>query len=335
MSPMPSRRRFLTTMSLAGVATLVGAPQPPAAEEAPETTAIRLAKNAGICVAPQYVAEELLLRAEGFAELRYIDLVTSAAAVEAVGRGLVDFTGAFVAPLVVAIDSGAPITLLAGLHAGCFKLFGNRSIRTITDLKGKTAGVEALGSLRHLLLSLIAAQAGLDAVEDIRWVTGNSPRPDELFAAGKIDAFLGLPPEPQEMLARRIGKVVVNSTLDRPWSQYFCCMFAGNKEFVRKHPVATKGVLRAILKAADLCVSEPGRVAQRVIDGAYTDRNAFALETLSELRYRWREYDSADTARFYARRLQEAGVIKSSSQKIIGEGTDWRFLNELKGELKA
>src|SRR2546426_4115144 len=37
---------------------------------------------------------------------------------------------------------------------------------------------------------------------------------------------------------------------------------------------------------------------------------------------RWREYDPEDTVRFYALRLQEAGMIKSSPQKIIAEGTD-------------
>jgi len=50
---------------------------------------------------------------------------------------------------------------------------------------------------------------------------------------------------------------------------------------------------------------------------------------------KWREYDHEDTIRFYALRLHEAGVITSSPQKIIAEGTDWRFINELKRELKA
>jgi NitT/TauT family transport system substrate-binding protein len=39
--------------------------------------------------------------------------------------------------------------------------------------------------------------------------------------------------------------------------------------------------------------------------------------------------------RFWALRLHEAGVIKSSPQKLIAQGTDWRFLNELKKELKG
>jgi NitT/TauT family transport system substrate-binding protein len=34
-------------------------------------------------------------------------------------------------------------------------------------------------------------------------------------------------------------------------------------------------------------------------------------------------------------RLGDVGLIEASAQKMIGEGTDWRFLNQLKRELKA
>jgi NitT/TauT family transport system substrate-binding protein len=113
-------------------------------------------------------------------------------------------------------------------------------------------------------------------------------------------------------------------------------MLAGNRAFVRKYPLATKAVLRAILKAADLCVSEPARAAQRLVDGGYTPRYDYALQTLNEVPYdKWREYDPEDTVRFYALRLREVGMIKSSPQKIIADGTDWRFLNKLKRELKT
>ena len=166
--------------------------------------------------------------------------------------------------------------------------------------------------------------------------TGPSVKPLELFAAGKIDAFLGTPPEPQDLRARNVGHVIFSSIVDRPWSQYFCCMLAGNREYVRKYPAAAKRVLRAILKAADLCATEPTRVARRIVDGGFTDRYDYALQTLSEIPYdKWREYDAEDTLRFYALRLHEGGFIKSTPQKIIAESTDWRFLDELKRELKA
>jgi len=130
--------------------------------------------------------------------------------------------------------------------------------------------------------------------------------------------------------------VIVDWAVDQPWSHYFCCMLAGNSEFVRKHPVATKRVLRAILKAADLCVSEPARVARLLVERGYAQRYEYALQALQEIPYnRWREYDAEDSIRFYALRMHQAGLIKSNPNKLIAKHTDWRFLNELKKELKA
>jgi NitT/TauT family transport system substrate-binding protein len=100
--------------------------------------------------------------------------------------------------------------------------------------------------------------------------------------------------------------------------------------------VATKRALRAILKAADVCAVEPDRAAQLIVEKGFTPRYDYALQTMQEIPYhRWREYDPEDTIRFYALRLHEAGMIKSSPQKLIAQGTDWRFLNELKKELKG
>jgi NitT/TauT family transport system substrate-binding protein len=113
-------------------------------------------------------------------------------------------------------------------------------------------------------------------------------------------------------------------------------MLIGNQEFVRKYPIAAKRVLRAILKAADLCATQPEPAARRIVDRGFTPRYDYAVQTLSELPYdKWREYDPEDTMRFYALRLHEAGFIKASPQKIIADSADWRFLNELKRELKA
>jgi NitT/TauT family transport system substrate-binding protein len=332
-----TRRRFLTTLSMAGAASLVRAPQGLAAEGVLETTAIRLAKIPGICIAPQYVAEELL-RDEGFTDVRYVAVSTGVGQSEAIANGTVDFSLNFAAPLVIPMDAGAPISVVAGVHAGCFELFGHEGINSITDLKGRSVGVQGLGSSPHVFLAAMAAQVGLDPIKDIHWIVSADPsvKPIELFAAGKIDAFLGFPPEPQELRARHIGHVIVNSSIDRPWSQYFCCMLAGNREFVRQHPVATKRVLRAILKATDLCVTDPAGVAHRVVAGGFTPSYDYALQTLNEVPYdKWREYDAEDTIRFYALRLHEIGMIKSSPQKIIADSTNWQFFNELKRELKV
>ena len=143
------------------------------------------------------------------------------------------------------------------------------------------------------------------------------------------------PREPQELRAKQIGHVVVDTRTDRPWSQYFCCMVAANRDFVRAHPMASKRALRALLKATDLCALEPTRAAQLVVERGYTSHYDYAMQTIEEIPYnRWHEYDPEDTVRFYALRLQEAGMIQSTPQKIIAQGTNWRFLNEIKKELK-
>jgi len=64
--------------------------------------------------------------------------------------------------------------------------------------------------------------------------------------------------------------VIVNSAVDLPWSQYFCCVVAANREFVRQNPVATKRALRAILKATDICALEPERAAKYIVDNGFT-----------------------------------------------------------------
>jgi NitT/TauT family transport system substrate-binding protein len=123
-----------------------------------------------------------------------------------------------------------------------------------------------------------------------------------MFQDGKVDAVMTGPPLSFDLRTKRIGQVIVNTTTDRPWSQHFCCLITARKDFVLKNPVATKRAVR----------------------------------TVKELPYgRWRDYDPEASVRFYALRLHDVGMIKSSPQKIIAQGTDWRFLNELKRELKG
>ncbi|MCP3395471.1 ABC transporter substrate-binding protein [Bradyrhizobium sp. CCGB12] len=205
-------------------------PNPP-----PETTTIRLAKNPSICIAPQYVLSDLL-NAEGFTNVVYVDSDAGVEQTKAIAKGDIDFTLHFSGPLLLEIDRGASITVVAGVHVGCFELFAKEDIRSVADLKGHTVGQQGVGSSPHVFISAMATLVGLDPAKDIEWVTSASVKPIELFAAGKIDAFLGFPPEPQRLRAQHIGHVIVNSALDRPWSQYFCCMLAGNREFVRKNP---------------------------------------------------------------------------------------------------
>jgi NitT/TauT family transport system substrate-binding protein len=332
---MITRREFVNGVALAGAAGALGfGRELLAAEAPPETTRIRILISPAICFAPLYVAEDLL-RAEGFTDVQYVKADGGLNDEKMIAKGEADLMAGFAGRHILALDAGDPIVVLSGMHIGCYELFATDRIRSIRDLKGKQVAVTQLTSGRHILLSVMAVNVGLDPLKDIRWVTDPARKSIDLFADGKIDGFMSFPPEHLELRAKKVGHVLVNTTTERPWSQYFCCMTASSREFVRKHPVAVKRTLRALLKANEICTSDPQRAGKLLVQKGYTRNVEYAVQSIKELPYdRWHDYDPADTLRFYALRMHEAGMIKTSPQKLIAQGSDWRFVNQLKKEMK-
>src|SRR5438046_127126 len=131
MHMIQNRRRLLAMLSSAASACFIGGPDSSAQEQPPETSSLRLAKIPGICVAPQYVAEELL-RSEGFTSIQYVEMPVNV--YPGFAAGAIDISMAFIAPFIISIDAGLPLVLLGGVHAGCFELFGTERINSIRDL---------------------------------------------------------------------------------------------------------------------------------------------------------------------------------------------------------
>ena len=336
MSPRLTRRSFLANTSALGAASFLGLPRTAEAEPPPETTKLRIFEAAPTCLAPQYIAQELL-QAEGFTDIRYLKWPTDTHLwpPENLVSGELDICLTFIPQDVIHIEAGAPVVILAGSHAGCVEVVASLKVRSTAELKGKTVAVSQLGGDEHIFISMFAAYVGLNPQKDIDWVVRPIADHVQLFTDQKIDAFFTGPPTSLELREKKIGHVLVSMTADKPWSQYHCCLVASSKEFIRKHPVATKRALRAILKGSDICATQPNRVARLVADKGLASYD-IALKMLRELPYgKWREYDPEDAVRFYALRMRDVGIIKSSPQRIIAEGTDWRFLNQLKKELRV
>ena len=228
-----------------------------------------------------------------------------------------------------------PITALGGLHSGCFELFAHEPIRTISDLKGKKVGIQTrLGptcSRDH------GGARRARPAEDIDWV--DEPPTGELHGAvrrGKVDAFLGFPAraagaarpqhrprDPQHghgqaMVAVFLLHAYGNSGL-RPRSS------GRHQARPARHPQGRRLLRRPSRSGPRDVWSMAGSRSVR-LRAPDADRASIPA---------WREFDPEDTLRFYALRLHEAGMIKSSPNALLAEGTDWRFLNELKRELKA
>ena len=150
-----TRRNLVSGLAAAGVAGVITTRRVRAAEEPLETTTMRLGRIPATCDAPIYAADDLL-RAEGLTDVRFMDTIPGPARIEALGRGEFDFTMTSALTQINALDSGVPITIVAGLHAGCYELFARDGVRGITELKGKRVG---LVSVSPALLIMMAAAA--------------------------------------------------------------------------------------------------------------------------------------------------------------------------------
>ncbi len=314
-----------------------GPPSTPAAvvDPPPETTTIRIAgSTVNPRTAPLFLAEQFL-PAEGFTSVQYIDYPVRSDAVEEIAAGAIDIGIPFASSVTVAADAGAPLVVLAGVQSSTFEVFANDRVQSLRDIKGKRIWCprDATNG-NYVFFAALLAYVGVDIESDVELVDLS---PSDGFAqaqAGTIDVWSNSRPYSTIFRTAKVGHVLLDALTDPPWSQYFSSMATGNRGFVEKHPAATKRALRAILKATDVCAKEPERAAHYIVDKGYTKFGYdLALDAIIGRSYAvWREFNPEDTMRFYALRLREAGLVKSTPDELIARATDWRYLEEIKRE---
>jgi len=315
-----------------------GGPDRVDASAPPETSRIRLIRDRQfpvLCYAPQYVARQFL-EMEGFTDIEYVSLGEEGSYGSALIDGTADLSAALAVDWVIPIAREEPIVVLSGLHAGCVEVFANNDIASIEDLKGRRVAIHGFGSPERYLLASMLAYIGLDPERDVTWVLAHPNDWAGMLQSGRIDAMASFPPLNYMLHDQKIGHVILNTTTDRPWRNYLCCMVAANREFAETNPIAAKRALRAILKANRLCSEQPDLAAQWLVESGQSPTVDFAMRTLRDLPYEaWSDYVPEDSLRFYALRLREAGIIDTTPEFIIEKGSDWRMFDQLKQELKT
>jgi NitT/TauT family transport system substrate-binding protein len=333
-----NRREFISKTVAAGTAMYLGFGNDlglAVAEPPPETTTVRFQQLKSPCWVPQLVAEPLL-REEGFTDIQYIKHEKISQGEEDILAGKVDFTADFTANSLMKFTPGAPIDFISGLHVGCYSLIGSDKIRSVRDLKGKKVWASNIMAIPNVFFKALVAYVGLDPDKDIEYVKCPKDEAIELFKQGKIDAFMSFPPGPQQLEAAGIGHTLVDTNIDRPWSQYYCCMILGRRDYIRNNPIATRKVIRSILRANDLVSQDPAMAAQMLVDWKLrkADDQKFVAQAFNEIPYdKWRHYGPEDTIRFWALRLKELGIIKYSPEEFISKNTDWSHIASLKKEM--
>ncbi len=306
----------------------------------PETTTIRLRRPQSITLNDAAVSlAEQFLPAEGFTDVRYVDVPFDIDSLLLIGTGEMDIDLAPPSSVVVAADRGGQLVVLAGVVNSVFELFGNDRVQSLRDLKGKRIWITKrdASSPDYALWAALLAYVGIDLEHEVEFVELGLADIFPAIQEGRIDVFLSIRPNSTALRKGNVGHVFLDGAADPPWSQYFGQMVAANGDFAEKQPAATKRALRAILRATDMCAREPEAAARYLVDKGFTPYTyEEALAALTAVSYAaWREFNPEDTMRFYALRLKEAGLIKSTPDELIARATDWRYLDEIKRELGA
>jgi NitT/TauT family transport system substrate-binding protein len=341
-------KRTAGTAAALGGAGLIAACAPPGPTGAaspgstlppPETTTIRLVSPPA-CDPSLALAREFLLE-EGFTDIRYVKVPVTTT--EWVTTNIADVTSAYVNLIVANVEVGLPIVALAGIHPGCFELFVRPGIASIRDLRGKTIAVTAKNESDQFygFFSALLAYVGISPT-DVNFV---EIPPDvaalrDAFVDGKSEAFIAPAAFGPELRRnpKNPGKVILDTTTDKPWSQYYCCELVANRDWARRNPVAAKRVTRAVLRAADVVARDRASAAheyvKRFVAAPRPNEDDIVNEVIRDLSYDWRELDPEETIRFFALRLADAKLVKSSAQDIISRGSDFAYMRQLRSELK-
>jgi len=295
------------------------------------------------CDPPTVIAKEFLLE-EGFTDIQYVRAPVTTT--EWLTADKADFHSGYGNLIAANVDAGLRMVALAGIHPGCFEVFATPGISTIRDLRGKTIAVNARNASDQFygFFSILLAYVGVDPLTEVNFVEIG---PDinalrDAFVDGRSQAFIA-PAAFGPSLRRNPknpGKVILDTTMDKPWSQYYCCNLVANRDWVRRYPVATKRFTRAILRAADAVAKDKPRAAHEYVAGGFNSTTASPIdeeitnEIIRDLSYDWREIDAEETLRFFALRLADAKLIKSTPQQIIAQGSDFAFMREQRTALK-
>jgi NitT/TauT family transport system substrate-binding protein len=294
------------------------------------------------CDPPTALAKEFLLE-EGFTTIEYVRVPVTTT--EWLISDKADFHSGYSNFIVANVDAGLPILALGGIHPGCFELFARPGIASIADLRGRTIAVNAKSQSDQFygFFAILLSYIGIP-LTDVNFIEippdVNALR--DAFVDGRSEAFLA--PAAQGPTLRRNpknpGTVILDTTMDKPWSQYYCCQLVVNRNWARRYPVATKRVTRAMLRAADLVAKDRAVAAHEYVARGFFSTTPAATdeplvnEVIHDLSYDWRDIDPEETLRYFALRLGDAKLIKLSPQQVIAQGSDFAYMRALRSELK-
>ncbi|HCF49309.1 MAG TPA: ABC transporter substrate-binding protein [Syntrophomonas sp.] len=287
----------------------------PAQDTAVKKKAV-IAYAGGTCEAPTFVAYH-----KGFFEEEGLEVELVQAGFEQLKLGLtagnIDAAQANFA-WFKPIEQGLNIKLTAGIHTGCIKAVtpADSGIKNITDLKGKTIGVDAIGGGPMIALSTKLRENGINPTTEVEWKAYPGPQLDEAIKKNEIQAYMTWDPFPTQAHDHNNHIYLLDIGADDPFKDNYCCFVGVNGDLVSKDPEKAAAITRALLKAAEWVQSNPQEAAQISLDNKYVggdvELNAKLLGS-----YNWNPSikQAQDNIKFYIKELKTQGILEAGTSE--------------------
>ena len=241
---------------------------------------IRVGYYGGTCEAPIFIAAE-----KGFFKRNGLDVklvkLNGEILKEGIATGKLDAVqlspGTF-----KPIEQGLNIKITGGVHTGCIQAVvpANSGIKSLKDLKGKTIGVDAIGGVPMVLLSVELNKLGINPRTEVNWVAYPSPQLQTALEKGAIQAFATWDPFSELAVKSIKARIIFSSTHDPKYKDQFCCFIGINGNLVKTQPQVAKAITKALNEASLWVGKNPKQAAQIAIAKKYIGGN---IETNAKL----------------------------------------------------
>lgn len=230
---------------------------------------VSLAWNAtAICTAAAPVAKEKGIFAKHGLDVEFVNFGGSTEQLlEAIATGKADGGIGMALRWLKPLEQGFDVKITAGIHGGCLRLIGAKSLGTTTlaSLKGKTIAVSDQASPAKNFFGLLLAKEGIDPERDVSW--RNYPADLLPLAIEKGEAQALADADPRTYLFLKDQKLVeIATNLTGEFAHRSCCVLAVRGAMVRDNRDVASALTKAVLEGGHIVGAEP-RFAAQVFSG--------------------------------------------------------------------
>jgi NitT/TauT family transport system substrate-binding protein len=190
------------------------------------------------------------------------------------------------------------------------------NIKTLADVKGKTIGIDGIGSGPQIDLSIALRSVGVNPKTDVSW---RAYPPAELSAAVKkkeIDAFIVWDPFASFAVADEKYTTLLDIAVDEPFKSGYCCFVVVSAKLVKEDPKRAAAYTRAILRGAAWVGKNPAKAAALEVDNKYVPGDVKQIAALLAS-YNWNPSvaHAKDVAKFFIAEQKKDGILEATTDE--------------------